>query len=477
MFKNAIRDGSLLYLGLLLLVALCIAFLLPVTPEDYWWYLRVGKETVANGLIASVDTFTWTATGQPIFYHSWASAVIFWLAYQQGGLTLTVLLRGLVIGFSFGLLWFIARKLGAGKWSATLAVLVAVLTASNNWAMRPQLLAYPLFVLALAVLYRWQAGSKKVVFWLPLLALLWGNLHASFVLLFALMLAALVFGQGERRTIALALLLSIGAIFINPRGAESWRYVVDMLSSTANMQFSAEWGPPVNVGWQMNLFFAWLLVFPPLTVFSGRKLTRMEWVWFLGFGALALWGTRYGVWFVMLLAVLSAQLLTGWEERLQGTSKQGNIALNWLLPLISVLLPLGLLPGVRQSWWQEAPADTQNTPVAATAWLQNRPELAGPLLAEMGFASYLEFALPERPVWIDTRVQLFPVDQWQQYRDITYAYDGWEQELAATGAKLLMVSPVMQPRLAEAIQSASGWCKLYADETALIYARGICNRN
>jgi hypothetical protein len=477
MFKQAIRDGSLLYLGLILLVALSIAFLLPVTPEDYWWYLRLGKEILTNGQIARVDTFTWTASGQPIFYHSWASAVIFWLAYHLGGLSLTVLLRGWVIGASFGGLWFIARRLGAGKWSASLAVLAAILAASNNWAVRPQLLVYPLFVGALAVLYCWQGGAKRIVFWLPLLALLWGNLHASFVLLFALMVAALVFGQGERKTLALAFVLSLGAIFINPRGAESWRYVAEMLSSSANMQFSAEWGPPVNQGWQMNLFFAWLLSFPVLAVFSPRKLTRLEWVWFFGFGALALWGTRYGIWFVLLLAVLTSQLLTGWEERLKSPSTQGNLTLNWLLPLIFVLLPLGLLPGIRESWWQQSPADTRNTPVEAAAWLQNRPELEGPLLAEMGFASYLEFALPDRPVWIDTRVQLFPVEQWERYVDITYAYEGWEQELDATGANLLMISPVRQPRLAEALKSANGWCKLYSDETALVYSRGACSKN
>lgn len=477
MFKKAIHDGSSLYLGLILLIALTIAFLLPVTPEDYWWYLRVGKEAITSGQIARVDTFTWTAAGQPIFYHSWASAVILWLVYHLGGLTLTVFLRGLVIGSSFAGIWFTARRLGAGKWSASLAVLAAVLTASNNWAVRPQLLAYPLFVLSLAMLYRWQAGDKKIVFWLPLLALIWGNLHASFVLLFALMLAALLFGQGERKTLALAFLLSIGAIFINPRGAESWRYVVDMLSSSANMQFSAEWGPPVNQGWQMNLFFAWLLGFPLLAALSTRKLTRLEWVWFLGFGGLALWGTRYGVWFVLLLAVLSAQLLSGWEDRLTKPSTQGNFTFNWLLPLIFVLLPLSLLPGIRQSWWKEAPSDTQNTPVEATAWLQYRPELEGPLLAEMGFASYLEFALPERPVWIDTRVQLFPVEQWQQYSDITFAYAGWQKELEATGANLLMISTTRQPRLVEAIQQESQWCKLYEDETALIYSRGACSKN
>lgn len=472
--KKFARDGSLIYLGIILMIALCIAFLLPVTPEDYWWYLRVGKETLANGSIAAVDTFTWTAAGQPIFYHSWGSAVLFWLIYRLGELTLTGLLRGLVIGVTFALLWFTARRMGAGKWSASLALLAAVLTASNNWAVRPQLLVYPLFALSLYILYHWQAGERKIVFWLPLIALLWGNLHASFILLFALMLAALLFGQGERRSLAIALLAVIAAIFVNPRGAESWRYIYDMLASSANMQFSAEWGPPVNQGWQMNLFFGWLLVFPLLAACSQRKLSRLEWVWYLGFGFLALWGTRYGIWFVMLLAVLSARLLSGWEERWVKEPKKGSLLLNWLMPILFVILPLTLLPGIRQTWWADAPADTKNTPIEAVQWLRQHPELEGPLWTEMGFASYAEFALPERPVWIDTRVQLYPVQQWEQYREITYGYDGWEEKLAASGANLVMISTASQPRLAVLMQQSADWCELYRDETALIYLRGVC---
>ncbi len=472
--KKFARDGSLIYLGIILMIALCIAFLLPVTPEDYWWYLRVGKETLANGSIAAVDTFTWTAAGQPVFYHSWGSAVLFWLIYRLRELTLTGLLRGLVIGVTFSLLWFTARRMGAGKWSASLALLAAVLTASNNWAVRPQLLVYPLFALSLYILYRWQAGERKIVFWLPLIALLWGNLHASFILLFALMLAALLFGQGERRSLAIALLGVIAAIFVNPRGAESWRYIYDMLASSANMQFSAEWGPPVNQGWQMNLFFSWLLVFPLLAAFSQRKLSRLEWVWFLGFGFLALWGTRYGVWFVMLLAVLSARLLSGWEVRWAKEPQKGSLLLNWLMPVMFVILPLALLPGIRQTWWADAPANTKNTPIEAVQWLRQHPELEGPLWTEMGFASYVEFALPERPVWIDTRVQLYPVQQWEQYREITYGYDGWEEKLAASGANLVMISTASQPRLVALMQKSANWCELYRDETALIYLRGVC---
>lgn len=477
MWKKSLRDGSLLYLGIVLMIALAIAFLLPVTPQDYWWYLRVGKEALATGSVARVDTFTWTAIGQPIFYHSWGSAVLFWLIYRLGGLSLTLLLRGLAVGLTFALLWSTARCLGAGRWSVALGLLVAVLAASNNWAVRPQLLVYPLFALSLWLLYRWQSGKSKIVFWLPLIALIWGNLHASFVLLLALVLAALIFGRGDRRMLALALPGIVAALFVNPRGAESWKYVYDMLSSSANMQFSSEWGPPLNQGWQMNLFFGWLLLFAPLAAFSPQKLTPLEWVWFVGFGFLALWGVRYVVWFILLLAVLTAQLLSGWENRRGSSLQAGNLTLNWILPLLFVLLPLTLLPGVRQNWWQQAPPETQNTPVQAVNWLKQHPDLKGPLWAEMGFASYVEFALPERPVWIDTRVQLFPLAQWEQYRDITYGYEGWEKELEATGANLLMVSPAQQPRLAAAIKESPRWCELYRDDVAVIYSLGACGTN
>ena len=72
-----------------------------------------------------------------------------------------------------------------------------------------------------------------------------------------------------------------------------------------------EWLPPVNTGWQMNIFFLWLLGFPLLAVLSSVRLNRLEWTWFLGFGFLALWGERYVIWFVFILIVLTAQLLSG----------------------------------------------------------------------------------------------------------------------------------------------------------------------
>jgi hypothetical protein len=286
--------------------------------------------------------------------------------------------------------------------------------------------------------------------------------------------AALVFGRGDKRLLVLAAVGVLLATFLNPRGFGSWTYVFNSLTVTSSRQFSAEWRPPVNSGWQMNLFFLWLLAFPLLAGLSPRKLDRLEWTWFLGFGFLALCGERYVIWFVFILTMLSSLMLAEWEKKVLGDQKSGSPALNLTLSLVFILLPLALLPGVRDAWWLNAPATSENTPVAATGWLAAHPDYPGSLWSEIGFSSYIEFALPERPVWIDTRFEVFPVAQWQLYKDITNATYNWESLLDASGANLLMVSTMNQPVLLDALAGSPGWCELYRDDIAVIYRRGPC---
>jgi hypothetical protein len=80
-------------------------------------------------------------------------------------------------------------------------------------------LAYPLFALSLYILYRWREGHAKVLAWLPLISLLWVNLHGSFVMLVLLTGAGLVFPPGEagkpRRQARLALALAFAGVVIN----------------------------------------------------------------------------------------------------------------------------------------------------------------------------------------------------------------------------------------------------------------------
>jgi hypothetical protein len=467
-----------LYLGLLLLVILSIAFLMPVEPNDYWWYVRIGQDTLKAGAIPTTDTLSYTQTGQPVIYHSWLSAVLLAWLDQLGGISLTVLVRGLALALGYGTLFVAARQAGAGLKTTSLVTLLAALATSNNWSVRPQMLTYALFAAVVLILLRWtRHWSTRSIWILPLISLVWVNLHGSFVMLFLLVGATVVFSRGDRRTLVIALGLSLLVSLINPRGPGAWQYVLQSLTAASSQNFSMEWSPPLNVGWQMHLFFGWLLLFVPLAAVSPRKLTGLEWAWLLGFGWLALSGQRYVIWFVFILSILSACLLTSLLEwinsRWQPRPAQTGIAVvNISLGILFTLMPIAFLPGLRAAWWADAPQPLVETPVQAVRWLEDNPSIPGPLWSEIGYSSYLEYALPSRPVWNDTRFEVYPTEQWERYKAVNSAAWNWQTILDEEGVNLLLVSKSKQADLLEALQASPGWEKIHADEEAVIYQRG-----
>jgi len=468
--KRPINSHDFLWLSLALLIVLGLSFLLPVTPQDYWWYLRVGQETIQSGAIPAIDTYSFTRAGTELTYPAWLSAVLLWLAYKAGGITFTFLLRGLLMGTAYGLVWAAMRQMSGPK-LATLLTILLTLSSSSNWSIRPQMFAIPLFVCALLILRAWRDGNPKSIWWLPIISLLWANIHSSFVLVFLLGGSAFIFGKGKRKPLFLALLLSALAVMINPVGFHIWGTVTE----AGNIRMiSTEWLPPVNTNWQMNIFFGWLLFFVPLAVFSPKKLTVLQWIWFLGLGWLALSGVRFVIWFQFLLALQTAFLLSDWGTRWMDRRQGAGIpAMNTLVGTLLLLLTLALLPGIRERWWAYSPPILENTPVLAVEWLNDHRELPEPMWNDFDFSSYLIFALPERPTWIDTRMHLvgYPEAHYERYLAVADARYDWQALLDEEGINLLFLSRKKQPDLIQAVGASENWCTQYHDELAVIASR------
>jgi hypothetical protein len=470
------RSYDFLWLSLALLFLLPIAFSLSIAPHDYWFYVRLGRDILESGHIPRADSFSYTFPGRPIFYQPWLSAVIFWLAHATGGATLTFLIRGICIALAYGLNWTLMRAAGTGTKLATLLTILLGLSSSMNWSMRPQMFVYPLFAMMLWIVWHWQDGRAKWMWLLPLATLLWANLHGSFVLAFFLMGSALLFGAGDKRQLTLWFGLSLLATFINPRGLFVWQFVSDMLTSPSDQLFATEWRPPVNAGWQMNIFFAWLLLFIPLVALSPRRLSLLEWIWFLGFGWLALSGLRYVIWFMFIMAFLSGPLLTELVRpftRDAAFAGNSNSPFNLVLGGMLFLLPLLMLPGLRESWWKDSPSlyHEATTPIAATEWLKAHPDLPGAFFADYTFGSYLTFALPSRLLWIDNRFNAYPPVHWEKYQEISSAKPQWDELLDQDKVNLLMLSFASQQSLVQAVEESGQWCEQYRDKAAVIFLR------
>jgi hypothetical protein len=473
MNQHTSRSYDLLWLSLAILSLVTLSFLFSITAMDYWWYLRVGQETLLHGAVPTADTISWTQVGKPVIYQPWLAGVIFWLLYDLGGATATFLLRGVLLAVTFAVLWVLARQ-ASGARLATILILVMGLSSTNNWQVRPQLFAYPLFALCLYSLYQWHRGNDKILWILPAAMLLWTNLHGSFALALVLAGTAALFGHGNRKSLFIVIGLMVVATILNPRGLGSWQFLNFMLHSPSDQLFSIEWFPPQNEGWQLNIFFAWMLCIAPIAALSNRRPGIMEWVLFLGFGWLAFSGIRYVIWCLFLLAVFTAAPLADLTRgKLDASVKTSSPLLNISMAVLFMFLTLLYLPGIREAWWSEAPHvyDLESNPITATDWLKGHSELPAPMWNDFAYGSYLAFALPTRPTWLDTRFFVFPPEQMKEYQTISHASPGWDDVLQQYKVNLLFLSVSRQSQLVENLSASPDWCEQYRDEDAIIFSR------
>lgn len=471
--KYSSRSYDFLWLGIALFPLLIIAAILPIQPHDYWWYLRLGKDIFETGAIPVVDTFSSIQAGAPVVYQSWLSAVLFWWIFNTGGIPFTAFFVVILIGFVYGILWGIMRQSGVGPRLAALLIPLAGLSGSNNWGVRPQLFTYGLFVGVLWMLLKWQDREDKFLWLVVPAGFLWANLHGSFILLFILMGLAFVFGAGDKRKLAWVILVTLGATLINPRGYILWQNVIETFTAPGIRNLSPEWLPPLNEGWQMNIFFAWLILLAPMAAFARQRLTAFEWMLFLALSWLAVRGLRYVIWDLFVIAILTARLMpkpvVQWFDQAQEVKAP---AINYGLSFALLLMPFLLLPGIRESWWKDAPpALDPQTPVAAVNWLADHPELPGVMWNDVVFGSYLIHALPSRLVWIDTRIQVaYTPKQASDYLFVQSAQPGWDDFLEKKGVNLLMLAHT-QAALIAAVEDSNEWREEYRDEVAVIFSR------
>ncbi len=103
--------------------------------------------------------------------------------------------------------------------------------------------------------------------------------------------------------------------------------------------------------------------------------------------------------------------------------------------------------------------------------VEEHPEVPGPLWNDYVFGSYLLFALPSRPISIDSRFFPFPPEQIEEYQEITHGSIEWESVFKRDGINLLLLSITTQPKLVEEVEFSDQWCEQYRDKTAVIFSR------
>ena len=485
-------------LAAVVLAAAWVATWRPQLDPDAWWHLAIGDSIASTGAIPSTEQFSWLTAGDPFVAHSWLWDLLLAWAWRFGGATGTSLLIVPVTALVVWLLWHMLRLAAPGVPPLGRAVLVlaAVVVTLPTWAPRAQTLDVAFVLATVLVLARYlKFGARRGLVALPVLGLLWANLHGSAILAFpacvAVALVALPIGERwsawpRRRVwpLTVAGLAGLSAMLLNPYGVRLLSYPFDRGVASAFSPAIVEWRSPDFGAVELmpfRLLLAGLLLvaisFPARPRDPLLLLAAAAWT-FAALGSvrfLSIAGPLLVVALAPAVGMAVARRLGATKERHVEGSKAaaepaGASVSGRGSPGPAFAIAGVAIAGILAAGWliidppRQAGAIERRLPVAAVAALKASGCTAR-LLPSYGWAGYVTWAMghqvgaygnsPERPVNEQARLEAVVVDP-RPWLD--------EHEVGA------ILMPADGP-LSHWLDEADAWRLTYADPQATVHLR------
>jgi len=483
---------------MLVLVVLLVFLMASRTPADpdMWWHLRAGEETIQAGRPLTVDTMTFTHFGDKWVNHSWLGEVVLYLFYDLGGYFGLSLYLALIASATMLVLY---RSLDGSPLMRAAVIVLTCLVISPVWSPRPQQFSLLFFAGINAWLLKY-LSHDKVKFWpLPLLFILWSNLHGGYsfgFMLLGITIAGMIFDQVLRPHSAEGMswreigrlcdwtAISLLAVLINPNGLSTWQIPFQTVGVEVT-KYIQEW-ESLDFHQLSNLPYLVLLFGCFVTMgMSEKRATGVELAGLTLFGILSLTAQRMMGIFGLFAAVVFARHFRGSVELVTANIKMTRIGQRWFnwihtrsakavrpgfrkalnLTLVAVLAMAGLIKlAIASHPIMVDKAVNAYYPVKAVDMLKQIGE-KGNLLSDYGWGGYLDWRLRDFPVYLDGRADLYSDEEFFEWLDLIEAKPGWEEKLGSFKVKYILLPPEM--KLVEAAE-LQNWQVLFQDETSVL---------
>jgi hypothetical protein len=496
------RTGRGVLLGATLLAVATIA-LSSLTVFDFWWYLASGQRIIATRSVPTTDPFSYTAEGRPWINHMWATQVLFALLWDGWGRGALIALKTAAVVATFGVVLATMRARGVHPLLAAATTLLAAWAGAEFWHARPQTVTY-LFVAILCWLLRagWEHRPIALVL-APALVVPWVNLHAGFVMAFAVIgltglgtaLPLLVDRERRRagwRVVGLTALLGVSAAtasLVNPYGVRAILFPLEVVRSVPFMTSTIEWFPPNFHHPAFRPLELMLLLLFPAFAWGRGQLRGADVALILAFAHLGLTSVRH----VPLFAIVAAAPLA---DALQGTlPTMRRVDWAWLratarrqLPTLgpSLTAPatplLGgavlLLAAVSGYWAAMTRLPTNplrldlhegRYPARTMAFIREN-RLPPPLFSVYAWGGYELWRLyPDYRMFMDGRTHVYGPDVLKDFLEVTHVGPRWPIVLDKWHVQTILA---LRPSpLTETLLAQGGWQLVFTEREAAVFVR------
>jgi hypothetical protein len=148
---------------------------------DFAWQIRTGELIVRTGDLRPPDHFSYTMAGRDLPDFEWLYEVLLWLTWDHFGYGGLKLLKTLFVSATLLLLVWRLRVAGLRWHSLALALTVAVVVLSPAWNLRPLYCTTLGLLLLSGWLHDHSTGRRPLPWFLPVVMLLWANLHPAVI--------------------------------------------------------------------------------------------------------------------------------------------------------------------------------------------------------------------------------------------------------------------------------------------------------
>jgi hypothetical protein len=455
--------------------------------SEVWVHLRTGIWILENhaiprtGLFSQYSNLVWNDS-------SWGFDLLLGAVYNVFGLRaipiLLMLLKAGIAVVTFLLAYWGHRDF----WKAIVLSALAQYVISGLQPL-PYVFSVLFFAIELQVLMRGlRSGSVRRLYWMIPLFVLWANLHIQFVAglaLLAVFLAAYLVEYWLRlltmkwlrpQVVRLPLMqvstiaaLCLLATFATPYG---FRLLPDFFKSQYSDVAFVHFSGMASMSFRRLQDYVLMLLVMMAFLAIGRKrsLEVFELLVLLAGTALAFRIQRDG-WLVVLpaIAVLSR---VSFSERHESEPQRMTVRTwEWggaAAAAAAVVLALAAvrLPG-RDALMNRI---GQNLPVKACEYIVSN-KIPAPLFNEYSWGSFLTWYLPEYPVVVDSRVELYGHDVLTKYFDLVGGKERLDSDpmVARAGTLLLERNSAMAKALRNLPTLSSQYRLVYSDEMANIF--------
>jgi len=498
------------------------------------WHIRTGQQIVATHAIPSVDPFSSTMHGKPWFAWEWMYDVLVAQLERVAGLNGVVWFTAFVIALVFAWTLQLLIRRGVSPLLGLGLVLLAASASMIHFLARPHVVSW-LFTLAwFAIIDSSERqrpagpglGQRPGLLWLlPLLMLVWVNVHGGFLIAFVLLgiyaggaawewfrlgegkldeLLLKLQARQRARTLGLVGILAALATLANPYGWSLHAHIYRYLSSRFLMDHIDEFQSPNFHGVAQRCFAGLLLIALVALAARARKVRPSEGLVVLFAVYAALYASRNIPVSSLLLVLICGPVLS---EAWKGLTARGILNRSWptrtaefrstglagaavripflqrmeviesslrghLWAIVAVVATAcaaanGGRLGSRQL--MNAHFDINRFPAGAVDFIE-RSNLRQPVLAPDYWGGYLIYRLyPNTLVVVDDRHDLYGEEFLTSYLKMVHVVPEWESFLRDHNVHYVL-TPKESP-LANMLMLTAHWKAKHSDPASVLFER------